>query len=411
MSISQQGTYYTVSSLNRFLKTLLDSTPSLHSIYIKGEVSNLKKHISGHYYFTLKDEESRLSAVMFARDAEKVSFPVKDGDEVVVLGSISVYPANGSYQIYVYEMTLFGVGQQLLELEKLKKKLAGEGLFDESRKREINLFPEAIGIVTAKGSAAAKDMIFNIHRRYPLCEIFLFPSLVQGENAPKDLVRALRLAQSYPLDTIIIGRGGGANEDLSAFNEENVVRAVAASKIPVISAVGHEIDTTLCDFAADKRASTPTGAAELATVDRREIESTLANSQDRLYESIENKITKLKETVKTFKNRPYFINPALMYHDKIVSLEHLKGNLLISISSRLKASQEQTKQLSAHLAALNPNSILSRGYSYVTDSQGKIISSVDQIAPSQLMKTVLKDGTITSTVVGKDKKEHGKEKN
>jgi len=408
--MSKEAPFYTVSSLNRYLKALIDSTPTLHSVSIKGEVSNLKKHISGHYYFTLKDEESRLSAVMFAKEALRLSFPVKDGDEVIVFGSISVYPANGSYQVYVQEMSLFGVGKQLLELEKLKKKLAAEGLFDESRKRELNIYPEAIGIVTAKGSAAAKDMMFNIHRRYPLCEVLVFPSLVQGENAPKDLVRALKLAQTYTLDTIIIGRGGGANEDLSAFNDEAVVREVASSKIPVISAVGHEIDVTLCDFAADKRASTPTGAAEMATADRREIESTLDSNRERLYANIQSRIENIRESVKNIKFRPFFINPGIMYHEKIVELGHLKGNLVLAMENRLQARKQQTAQLAAHLAALDPRSILNRGYSYVTDVNGKIITSIAEVSPAQVMKTVLKDGTITSTVLEKEK-HHGKNKN
>ncbi len=403
--------FYTVSGLNRYLKTLLDDIPGLHFITIKGEVSNFKRYASGHCYFTLKDDASRLSAVMFSREAEKLTFPVKDGDEVLAVGSVSIYPANGIYQLYVSEMSLFGIGKQLIELEKLKKKLAAEGLFDESRKRPLKTFPNAIGIISGKGSAASRDMFVNIHRRFPITEIYFFPSLVQGEGAPEDLCRALTLAQTFPLDTIILGRGGGANEDLSAFNDERLVRLLASCKIPTISAVGHEVDVTLVDFAADKRASTPTGAAELVVPDVRDISAKLMNDTDRLENQIRETLKNLRKNVENYGNRPIFKDPSSMYRDKNVEVQHRKELLLRSIRSRLEEKKASLLQAMHHLSGLNPKSVLNRGYSFTTDESGRILTSIKEVVPAQRMKTILKDGTIVSTVEGKEETNHGKEKN
>ncbi len=402
--------FYTVSGLNRYLKTLLDDIPGLHFMTIKGEVSNFKRYASGHCYFTLKDEASRLSAVMFSREAEKLAFPVKDGDEVLAVGSVSIYPANGIYQLYVSEMSLFGVGKQLIELEKLKKKLAAEGLFDENRKRPLKPYPQAIGIISGKGSAASRDMFVNIHRRFPITEIYFFPSLVQGEGAPEDLCRALTLAQTYPLDTIILGRGGGANEDLSAFNDEKLVRLLASCKIPTISAVGHEVDVTLVDFAADKRASTPTGAAELAVPDVRDLSAKLMNDEVRLENQIRENLKNTRKSLENYQNRPIFKDPSSMYRDKIIEVQHRKELLLRSIQSRLEEKKGRALQASQQLTALNPKSILNRGYSFTTDESGRILTSIKEVVPAQRMKTILKDGTIVSTVEGKEETDHGKEK-
>ena len=262
----------TVSDINNYVKAVLTSDERLKFVRIKGEISNFKAYPSGHFYFSLKDNDSTISAVMFSNYAKRIAFSPKNGDEVVVLASVDAYVPRGSYNLNVYEMEEMGLGQQLLELEKLKKKLAAEGLFDESRKREINIYPKAIGVITAPNGAAIRDIVTNIKRRYPIADIYVFPSLVQGEQAPSELLKAFEESQKYDLDTLIIGRGGGASDDLSAFNDEKLVRAVSNSKMPIIAAVGHEIDMTLIDYVADKRASTPTGAAELATIDRREIQ-------------------------------------------------------------------------------------------------------------------------------------------
>ena len=264
--MNQDRPVFTVSDINQYIKALISSDENLKYIYVKGEISNFKMASNGHFYFSLKDEKSLIGAMMFSNYVNRINFKPENGQEVVVFGSVDAYPGSGTYQIIVYQMEEIGAGQQLLELEKLKKKLLEEGLFDESRKRKINLYPNAIGVITAPNGAAIKDILFNIKRRYPIADIYVFYSAVQGENAPKELLKAFELAQTYPLDTLLIGRGGGASEDLSAFNDEALVRAIANSKMPVIACIGHEIDSTLVDFVADKRASTPTAAAELATV-------------------------------------------------------------------------------------------------------------------------------------------------
>ena len=365
----------TVSDINTFIKSILTTEEKLKFIRIKGEISNFKAYPSGHFYFSLKDDSSIINAVMFANYAKRVAFVPKNGDEVVVLASIDAYVPRGSYNLTVFEMDSIGQGQILVEFEKLKKKLAAEGLFDESRKRKINIFPKAIGVITAPNGAAVRDVVTNIKRRYPIADIYVFPSLVQGEQAPKELLKAFNKSQQYDLDTLIIGRGGGASEDLSAFNDETLVRAIAASKMPVIAAVGHEIDSTLVDFVADKRASTPTGAAELATVDRREIEKEFdyatLNMEQALIKNVESK----KDEV-----------------------DSLKEELEDCLKDKMDSYKELIDHFETQLSMLNPVSILKRGYSISTDENGKIIKSTKDIKPNEKIITSLSDGKIISNV-------------
>ena len=365
----------TVSDINTFIKSILTTEERLKFIRIRGEISNFKAYPSGHFYFSLKDDNSIISAVMFANYAKKTAFVPKNGDEVVVLASVDAYVPRGSYNLTVFEMDSIGQGQILIEFEKLKKKLAAEGLFDESRKRKINIFPKAIGVITAPNGAAVRDIVTNIKRRYPIADIYVFPSLVQGEQAPKELLKAFNKSQEYDLDTLIIGRGGGASEDLSAFNDETLVRTIASSRMPVIAAVGHEIDSTLVDFVADKRASTPTGAAELATVDRREIEKefdyAVLNMEQALIKNVDSK----KEDVSS-----------------------LEEDLKECINNKLLDYKKEIENLSTQLSMLNPTSILKRGYSISTDKDGKIITSVKDVKSSEIIITSLSDGKVISNV-------------
>ena len=292
----------TVSTFNELLKAKFDEDPDLQNVYLRGELSNFRVYPSGHAYFSLKDEKSVVSALMWASSVRYLSFVPKDGDEVMIHGSCSVYPASGKYQIYVNHMELFGEGNELLRLKKLAKKLQAEGLFDESRKRKMPTFPNKIGLITAKGSAAVKDMITNIEKRWPLVEIVVFPSLVQGAEAPKDLLRALSLAQKEDLDILIIGRGGGSSEDLSAFNDEALVRALSKSRCPTISAVGHEIDVSLTDYVADLRVSTPTGAAIAAVPDKNVVREQLDASLERLIASVSTRINRSKDNLSSTSN-------------------------------------------------------------------------------------------------------------
>lgn len=365
----------TVSDINNYVKAVLLSDERLKFVRIKGEISNFKAYPSGHFYFSLKDNESTISAVMFSNYAKRIAFSPKNGDEVVVLASVDAYVPRGSYNLNVFEMEEFGLGQQLLELEKLKKKLAAEGLFDESRKREINIYPKAIGIITAPNGAAIRDIVTNIKRRYPIANIYVFPSLVQGEQAPMELLKAFNESQKYDLDTLIIGRGGGASEDLSAFNDETLVRTVANSKMPIIAAVGHEIDMTLIDYVADKRASTPTGAAELATVDKREIEKEFSYATLTMEQAIISLVSTKKE-----------------------ELESIKEDLLESLQSKVEDQRNELEHLKIQLELLDPKGILSRGYSISVDEKGRPISSVKDLSKDKEVRTILKDGEFTSVV-------------
>ena len=366
---------FTVSDINSYIKALLNSDESLKFIYVKGEVSNFKMASNGHFYFSLKDDKSMISAMMFSSYANKNAFKPENGQEVVVFGSIDAYVGRGSYSIIVYQMEEVGAGQALLELEKLKKKLKEEGLFDESRKRPINLYPKAIGVITAPNSAAIKDILFNLNRRYPVADVYVFYSAVQGDNAAKELLNAFNIAQTYPLDTLLIGRGGGASEDLSAFNDEALVRAIAGSKMPVIACIGHEIDSTLVDFVADKRASTPTGAAELATVDQREIIQHLVYAANDMEEAIKNRLEKIEEDLSSYK-------------------EDLNNSLL----NLVKQQSQLLVHKKATLEALNPNNVINRGYSLTVDEEGHTVD-IKTVKKGQTIKTILKDGTISSTVI------------
>lgn len=379
--MSQDRPVFTVSDINQYIKALISSDENLKYIYVKGEISNFKMASNGHFYFSLKDEKSLIGAMMFSNYANRINFKPESGQEVVVFGSVDAYPGRGTYQIIVYQMEEVGAGQQLLELEKLKKKLLEEGLFDESRKRKINLYPNAIGVITAPNSAAIKDILFNIKRRYPIADIYVFYSAVQGENAPRELLKAFELAQTYPLDTLLIGRGGGASEDLSAFNDEALVRAIANSKMPVIACIGHEIDSTLVDFVADKRASTPTAAAELATVDRREIEEKLSFALQDMEESLKSRIQGMKDDLSSYKE---------------------------DLNLEIRQLVSHYKELLAHkkvaLEALNPDNVINRGFSLTVDEQGKPVSDIKQVKKGQKIRTILKDGVVNSEVIDTEKK-------
>ena len=365
---------FTVSDINQYIKALLNNDENLKFIYIKGEISNFKMASNGHFYFSLKDDKAMISAMMFSSYANKNAFTPENGQEVVVFGSIDAYPGPGTYQIIVYQMQEVGAGQALLELEKLKKKLKEEGLFDASRKRPINLYPKAIGVITAPNSAAIKDILFNLKRRYPIADVYVFYSAVQGDNAAKELLNAFNIAQTYPLDTLLIGRGGGASEDLSAFNDETLVRALATSKMPIIACIGHEIDSTLVDFVADKRASTPTGAAELATIDQREILEHLSFSLQEMEDSIKGMVNDLKE-----------------------DLSSLKEGLNQSILNLLNIEKQLLEHKKATLEALNPQNVLNRGFTLTVDEVGRPIK-IKEIKPGNIVKTIFSDGELTSEV-------------
>ena len=413
--------YKSITEVNELVKSILESEPLLSDIYVKGEISNIKYHSRGHIYFSLKDENSKINAVFFNATG-KLLFDPKDGDSVLVRGRINVYPVSGSYQIVVSEIKLDGIGNLYVLYEELKKKLSLEGLFDKEHKKKIPRFPEKIGVITAKEGAAVRDIITTINRRYPLCEIYLFPSLVQGEGAKENIVRMIKKANETDMDVIILGRGGGSIEDLWAFNEEIVARAIYDSKIPIISAVGHEIDYTIADFVADLRAPTPTAAAELAVKNIEDIESYLSDAITRMNTALNNKVDYYKEKINKYKTNYIINNPLKLFEskenrlniikEKLISissifdikskeLEYLKERIVAAYRNNLTKNINSLEKIKLKLDLNNPNNILSKGYSIVKKDD-KIIKSIKDIKINDNINVVLSDGTILTEVKGKN---------
>lgn len=413
--------YLTISSLTRYLKFKFDSDENLRNVYLKGEISNFKSHTTGHYYFSLKDETSKINAIMFKNNTLKLNFKPEEGMKVLVEGVIRIYEATGSYQIYVNDMIEDGVGNLHIAFEKLKEQLSKEGLFDSKYKKPIPKIPTRIGIVTAKTGAAIKDIMSTIERRFPICSTYLFPCLVQGENASIDIVKKIKQADGYGFDCLIVGRGGGSFEDLNCFNQENVARAIFEAKTPIISAVGHEIDFTIADFVSDLRAPTPTGAAEMAVPNLSDIENSLNQYNIRLNESILKKVRYLKLYLDSVKNSYALKNPNLMFDARKQKLdmigESLNKNLLIRIDknkvrldnikskyilnnpeSLYKDKKIIVKNIIDKLELLNPLSILKRGYT-VTYKNDKIIKNIGDISKDDIVNVKLSDGYIDAKVI------------
>ena len=395
---------FTVSALNRYIKQMFDNDFTLRGLRLKGEISNLKRYPSGHVYFSLKDEESTIKAVMFAQYTRLMPSTIKDGDEVIVTGYVSVYPQRGEYQVYAEAMELFGEGAQLLELELLKKKLAAEGLFDQSRKRKLVSFPSSVGVISAPNSAALADIKTNLLRRNPLISVQIFPSLVQGVDAPKSLLEALKKAKQSNIDTLIIGRGGGASEDLSAFNDETLVREAANFPLPIISAVGHEIDFTLIDYVADARSSTPTGAAELATIDKREIYDLLSNKEIELDECITDIISNYSHKLELLKKNSFFENPKVMYENTLIEVENTSKRLDSFMNHLLEMKLEKLNSYKKQLDSLSIDNTLQRGFSIMQNEQGKIIANINDVEVNQMVKTRIHGGVLTAKVTNKEAK-------
>ena len=390
--------YLTVTQINKYIKYKMDNDSNLSVVYLKGEISNFKNHSSGHLYFTIKDESSRILAVMFRTNASKINFKPVDGSKVLVVGRISCYEASGNYQIYVEEMLEDGVGNLYLEFEKLKKKLGDKGYFDDIYKKPIPKFPKKIGIITAPTGAAIRDIITTINRRYKLVELYIFPSLVQGENAKDDIVKNLNCASNYDLDLIILGRGGGSIEDLWAFNEEVVADAIFKSKIPIISAVGHEIDFTISDFVSDLRAPTPTAAAELSVPNTIDLINYIKQLEIRASKSMENIIDTKKSRLSSLVNSYVLKNPKNMYEIKSQKLDNLVDKLNIYIKRNINDNNNRFINILNKLDALNPINTIKRGYS-ITKSKDKVITSIKNISENDIITTDLVDGIITSKVM------------
>ncbi len=417
--------YITITEVNKYIKEVINEDLLLRKVYLRGEISNFKAHSRGHYYFTLKDETSRIAAVMFSFNNKNLKFTPYDGMKVLVTGKIDVYESTGAYQIYVEDMSPDGIGALYVAFEELKKKLASEGLFDKDKKKKIRRIPSTIGIITSPTGAAIKDILTTLKRRFPICNTILFPALVQGENASIDIANKIKLANQvkdiYGIDTLIVGRGGGSLEDLWPFNEEVVARAIYASEIPVISAVGHEIDITISDYVADLRAPTPTAAAELASVDVNTITTYLNTATTRSITALNNIINNNYKRLDSIKNSYILTRPISMYEIKEQKLDMLIDNLDKSINKVLednkvklftytnsyilnnpemlyKYSSQKLEHIISKLEVLNPLNTLNRGYAIIKKDD-KVLSSSKNINIDDIIKISLKDGEVSSKVI------------
>ena len=412
--------YLTVTQITKYIKYKIDNDANLSHVMLKGEISNFKLHTRGHLYFTIKDENTRINAIMFASSASKIKFKPEDGMKILVTGRISVYEATGSYQIYVDTMEEDGLGNLYLQFEELKKKLSKEGLFDESHKKPIPKIPRRIGIITAPTGAAIKDILSTLKRRWPLAETILFPSLVQGKEAAGDIVRNIEKSKEFDLDVLIVGRGGGSIEDLWCFNEEIVARAIFNLDTPVISAVGHEIDFTISDFVADLRAPTPTGAAEMCVPNIVDIENLLRQLEIRSINGMQNIYSLNKQRLDKILSSFILKNPISMYEVKEQRFDNLyerlinsyknilsiNENRLILINNNLNndiknvLTKEEHRYLNiiSKLEVLNPLLTIKRGYA-VTRKNNKIVSSIKNLNKDDIVEIELNDGSIDAKVL------------
>ena len=395
---------FTVAELNDYMKSLIEGDYVLGNIYVKGEISNFTNHKTGHFYFTVKDDKSVLKAVMFGGSA-KLKFMPENGMKVILHGRISLFVRDGQYQIYCDDIEPDGVGSLYIAYEQLKAKLESEGLFDMRNKKPIPKVPLTIGIITSPTGAAIRDMINIITRRFTMAKIILFPALVQGANAPGQLASGIKYFNATKsVDVIIIGRGGGSIEDLWAFNDENLARIVFASKIPVISAVGHETDFTICDFVADLRAPTPSAAAELAVPDTLELKKQLLNVEKKMELLFSGKIENYRARIKNYENANVLKNPMNIIDDKRMNILHTEKNLISNIQLILSGKKSQFVMHSSKLEALNPLSVLTRGYSVVyKDNDKNIVKKLDDIDIDSEISVKLSDGYVDATVKSKRK--------
>ncbi len=410
----------TVTDINNYIKNIVDGDFFLSNVTLKGEISNLKFHTRGHLYFSLKDENSKINAVMFNYKNLGLNFIPKDGMNVIVKGKVSVFTTGGSYQITVSNMKEDGIGNLYILFEELKRRLEREGLFSPEHKKKLPRIPKKVGVITAATGAAVKDIISTINRRFPLTEIILFPTLVQGVGAKENIVKMINEANESDVDVIILGRGGGSIEDLWAFNEEIVARAIYNSNKPIVSAVGHEIDFTISDFVSDMRAPTPTGAAELVVPSKVEIQSYLNDYKGRIISVINKKIKSYTDTFSKLKNTYILKNPISMYEideqkldnmlEKLGSIMTYKlerekselNNLSKMISpnmlNRLDKEKIKLENIETKLNLLNPENILKKGYS-LTLVEGKIVKSINSVKKGNIIDTKFSDGIIKSEVL------------
>ena len=390
---------YTVSDVNRIIKQMIETRAEFFNIQLRGEVSNFRKYASGHCYFTLKDKNSVIKAVMFRVRASELKFLPKDGDQVLAIGRIGVYERDGIYQLYVDIMIASGAGDLMVAYEKLKQKLEQEGLFSSARKREIPAQPQKIGIITSQSGAAIHDIITVSKRRSPGVKLVFFPVKVQGEDAGLEIVKAINFMNKHKLaDVLIVGRGGGSIEDLWAFNEERVVRAIASSEIPVVTAIGHETDFTLADFAADRRAATPSQAAEIVVPNVWELIRHLEQLNQRNIRAVTALVERNESKILEISNSLVFKEPDRWLADKKIAVDNCLNRIFLSMNRIQQEFEHKYALLVTRLDASSPLNIMSRGYSIARKADGTIIKTIDAINIGESIETVTKDGFILSAV-------------
>lgn len=394
----------TVTQINEYIRAMMDGDRLLNNLAIKGEISNYKLYPSGHHYFTLKDEGGALRCVMFKGNALRMKFRPENGMKVIAMGKISVFPRDGAYQLYCTGLVLDGVGDLYAAFEQLKTKLQAQGLFDPAHKKPLPKFPSTIGIVTSSAGAAVHDMLRILRKRYPLTKVLLLPVRVQGVEAPGEIAAAIRYANYYRLaDLLIVGRGGGSIEDLWAFNDEVVARAIYDSQLPVISAVGHEPDVTISDFVADLRAATPSNAAELAVPDQDALRQTLDQLSTAMATAMSRQIKMRRQHLNVLANSAALQSPEGYLLQRRKALEMLQNRLISAQNMQLSRKQQRFVAMTAKLDAMSPLKVLTRGYAMAQKENDEIVRSITQIKPGETVRVSLADGTFTATVT--DKKE------
>ncbi len=389
----------TISELNEYLKNMFESNPHLSGVYVRGEISNFKLHSSGHMYMTLKDESSVLRAVMFKFDAGRLNFRPESGMKVIAKGRVSVFPRDGSYQIYITDMIPDGVGALYVAFEQLKKRLGEEGLFAPEHKKQLPMYPKKIAVITSPTGAAIRDILRVLKSRFPMSSVVVCPVLVQGPEAPQDIAGMIEYVNRHKLgDLIITGRGGGSIEDLWGFNDEQVARAIFASEIPVISAVGHEPDVTISDFVADVRAATPSNAAEIAVPDHLAVRSAINELDNRVFVSLTSRLSRYKDILKSISEKRVMKSPENYFQERRMAVDFLTEKLCGSMDRTVMRSRERFARLVASLDAMSPLKVISRGYSIVSSSEGKIIKKTDDVRSGEKLSVRVEDGNINCTV-------------
>ena len=390
-----------VGQINDYIKNRLDNDPGLRNIAIRGELSNYKVYPSGHHYFTIKDGTGAMKCVMFKSAAMRLRFRPENGMQVIAMGSITVYVRDGVYQLYCTGMVMDGIGDLYAAFEQLKTKLAAQGLFDPAHKKPLPRLPGTIGIITSSAGAAVHDMLRILRKRYPLTQVKLLPVRVQGVEAPAEIAGAIAYANHHKLaDLLIVGRGGGSIEDLWAFNDEMVARAIYDSKIPVISAVGHEPDVTISDFVADLRAATPSNAAELAVPDQDALRQTLDEMQNAMAVAMQTKIDRAGERLDNLANRPVLKSPLASFESRRKALELMEKRLIAAQSGNVARTRQRFVAQVSKLDAMSPLKVLTRGYAMVAKEDGTIVRSVSDVKPKEPIAVRVSDGTIVATVIG-----------